>query len=885
MLNHLADDVFENLTSLAHVDLQYNKLKSLPPNTCQDLISLKLLLLKGNSITELSDQQLEGCRKLTMIPVSSNQISHLPTVSFQKMPFLTSIRASNNMINLIPADRFQNLSFLMHLDIANNQIKVLDERTFRNLHALRTLIIASNQLLTLPKPKYIFRDLNSLKELYLQDNGLHITDETLNELFRGLFSLETLFLRNNSLTHLPAKAFGDLHFQRVITLSGNALVSLPSGLFSKSPVLGSIYVSDNMLTVIGSDLFHATSYHRNFYFQIYLSNNNLSTIPDNLFYCLYLHKTLSLSGNRLVKLDKHTFRGFKVKTLKLDRNQLVRLPGEVFQNLSTLTHLSLSHNQINELPSNIVQGLSTMSYLTLQDNHLTSLYTQFESLFSLEVLDLRDNRLNILPDTLFKDLGSLKTLHLSNNQIVNLPPLIFQSLPHLTYLGLENNYIRRINVNLFRFLPMLSVVSMSSNQLQSLNLCEFTQQLKVLDISENEIETVFCCLGYGQTLRPSISRLLLAGNGLLKFPDILLNHIKGTAYIDVSNNEMEFSSLAFTFAGKITVTFPYKTTIIYKNNKVTSLLADMSPTQYDILRPIFNSYSVDMTGNDITCDCKADDMKHILKDVNTTKINELDNEYLKTWKCFTPSYLKGKALMDVSSKDLRCLENVYGCPEKCECFKNNYDTSVLVDCSGKGLTDFPISIPEETIALNMEGNLLTFHADMIIPSYISTLSKVNLKNNTIRIIPDTLIPSLVNMQELLLSDNLITVIPQGLKQMKHTIISLGGNVLICDCHAKWLFGWILSYQHYIGDIAAIMCNSGEPLMLKPPDTFICELSTAETALIIFSIVVFFAILIVILAYTYRIEIKVFMYTRFNWHPFDNPEERYMQDKLYDAFVS
>ena len=41
----------------------------------------------------------------------------------------------------------------------------------------------------------------------------------------------------------------------------------------------------------------------------------------------------------------------------------------------------------------------------------------------------------------------------------------------------------------------------------------------------------------------------------------------------------------------------------------------------------------------------------------------------------------------------------------------------------------------------------------------------------------------------------------------------------------------------------------------------------------------------ILAYKYRGEVKVFIYTHFNWHPFNRVDESDPTIKIYDAFVS
>ena len=87
--------------------------------------------------------------------------------------------------------------------------------------------------------------------------------------------------------------------------------------------------------------------------------------------------------------------------------------------------------------------------------------------------------------------------------------------------------------------------------------------------------------------------------------------------------------------------------------------------------------------------------------------------------------------------------------------------------------------------------------------------------------------------------------------MNHTKMSLGGNVLKCDCHAKWLLSWMLSYRHNILDIDDILFDSGEQLIKKPQDAFICVLSMAEVTLVVVSTVVTVSVVLISLAPTHR----------------------------------
>ena len=61
-------------------------------------------------------------------------------------------------------------------------------------------------------------------------------------------------------------------------------------------------------------------------------------------------KLLDLSGNNILTVDSHTFRGLSsLKGVKLNKNRLRELPIGVFDNLDELFTLSLSFNQLNSV--------------------------------------------------------------------------------------------------------------------------------------------------------------------------------------------------------------------------------------------------------------------------------------------------------------------------------------------------------------------------------------------------------------------------------------------------------------------------------------------------------------------------------------------------------
>ncbi len=92
------------------------------------------------------------------------------------------------------------------------------------------------------------------------------------------------------------------------------------------------------------------------------------------------------------------------------------LPSGIFDDLTSLTMLSIESTILNTLPSDIFDNLSSLTELILHDNELTS-----------------------LPSGIFDNLTSLTTLNLSYNSFTSIPSGIFVNLTSLTDLDLEGN--------------------------------------------------------------------------------------------------------------------------------------------------------------------------------------------------------------------------------------------------------------------------------------------------------------------------------------------------------------------------------------------------------------------------------------------------------------
>ena len=881
----LPENIFGNLSRLEFLTLRYNGLRVLPKGFCHGLKALMTLDLGFSDLRSLTGDQLQGCTNLRRVTIAVSGIRTISMEAVRNMTLLTYIDFSSSYLSFLPERAFHTLSHLQHLDLSHNGFPHLHKNTFSNLTALSYLNLQDSELGILPT--HLFCGLHNLQVLELSHSGSGIPLELPGDIFRGLSSLRKLYLGSSRLRLLDENIFQDLESLEILAVNDNFLQTLPAGLFEKTISLSQIHLMSNRLLQLPDNIFDRLSNVR----YIDLHGNFLRVIPRRLFYNLSRLEEVYLYDNMLTHLSRETFQFTNITSLRLEGNNLQVLPEKLFHGLP-LKSLNLKYNRITQLPKQIFQGSSAVSHLSLEANTLQKLDLVFRGLTKLLVLDLRHNSLSNLSERLFEDLNSLKTLQLSNNVLVTLPPLIFQRLQHLSYLGLTENNINYLERGIFQNLKHLSEISLRSNDLRSFDICIFTQRLKILDLSLNQLDSISCLSSERpQKHLPIFLKLNLASNLLGDFPRFIINMLEDSSHIDLSNNQLKdlsFLDLINSDWKNTAAKFPYKNVLLYNDNFVTSLSVDMSeqPTLPGKVISMFNQFRIDMSGNPLNCDCTAGLFYQIMHRINETQFDELDLKYMKTWICSEPLDVTGKALLEVPFTDLRCNFNVSGCPRRCECWSYSYFVGqVLVNCKKKGLTEVPSTMPKRIDVLHIEMNLIDSLENLGVRNYISQLSRLYLQKNKLQKIPDYLVPALIHLDELSLSDNLLTAIPHGFRYMNHTKLSLGGNVLTCDCHARWLLSWIRSYEHNIIDVDNIFCDSGEQLMMKNPYDFICELSQEEIALIAMAATFAMLVLAAILVYRYRVEIKIVLFTRFNWHPFDKPEENDVLDKLYDAFVS
>lgn len=125
--------------------------------------------------------------------------------------------------------------------------------------------------------------------------------------------------------------------------------------------------------------------------------------------------------------------------LDLTHNELVTLPA--LGELRKLQIVYVTHNNIEAIPD--CDGCENIQELHFGNNFIQEIPPQFcETMAHLRILDLRDNKIEVLPEEI-SNLQHLIRLDLTNNALTNLPNSL-SLLAHLQSLQVEGNKIRSI---------------------------------------------------------------------------------------------------------------------------------------------------------------------------------------------------------------------------------------------------------------------------------------------------------------------------------------------------------------------------------------------------------------------------------------------------------
>lgn len=799
-------------------------------------IQLQCMVMK-----EWEDLKLVSGLQIGSVNSFLMRLCPLPGISFKELMATIGIPS----IKVLQVQSHGNLS------------DTLTSRHLEGLHDLDKLSLNMNNLTKLPED--LFKDVENLIELDLKNNNIQLP----KGIFRYIPKLEVLELGSNNISYLEPGIFRNLTKLRLLNLWGNRLQNLSRSVFSDVPNLESLDLNSNGLTTLPPDVFADLIKLK----QVNLNANQFQTLPQSLF----------RNTPQLEKIQIHN-----------NRRTLKTLPPGFLANLTKLRELYLKDSNLSSLPEDLLWGCNSLENLTLKKNLLKQLPGKiFRDIKDVTVINLSNNQLVSLPDSLFSSLQKLKTLDLSYNKLTNISQELFSSLHTLQVLNLAHNEIKFIYPQAFEVQTSLKTINLSHNKLSFIHrefygeefatnsVLQTCVKLETVDLSHNQLSTI--CSDW-QVSMVHLQLLDLSHNDFTNITISDLQFVSTGLKLDLSNNKLK--------------------TIYMNEAEALALL------KYDGIKsaiPINNSVKLILKENPLACDCNAYHLVKYFKGQLNPEVNllvEIDGSKLS---CNSPEELKGTEVKDLDPRQLTCLteklvkEN--DCPRNCSCQYWPSNTALLVNCSYRGLTNIPPSLPTSVqlgewmrinhTELDLTGNKITFLPSKLGNGY-SRATKIYLSYNNLTSINLTTFSD--ELQIIELDNNNLTRIDEDslntLEKSKHIQkVSLQNNPWICDCQTKVFLNFIQANYKKIPNLKNLTCSNGIPFSELTANE-LCPTMTA--AIVSLSVTLAFLCLLmggsIAIYYRYQREIKVWLYANKLCLWFVT-EEELDKDKLYDAFIS
>lgn len=370
----------------------------------RNLTSIVSIDFSGGILEDLSKDVFVGTPNIKFVNLSYNNLRYLHPDTLKPLKFLQEIYLRGNQI-AGAAGLFGNPN-LQVIDLYENKILSLENAFPEDLWSMKELYIGKNPLEYINSSIFGFK-FRQLKVIDISDTVCANVDE---KIFHFFPYIEKVFLGGNLIGELPKTLFHNLEFLKTVDLTFNNVTSV-EGLFQNNPKIKYLFLAINSISDI-SNSFHGLIALK----KLNLSRNFIEYIDHRSFMGLEKLRFVDLSHNKIKVIESNSFSGLpKLKVLDLSFNVLENLNKSV-QNLSFLKTLRLDSTNLQDVSCEEFIGLTRLSTLSLQDNRITSLNGCFGKLYRLNSLNISANGLKTLSRDTFPEEMNSFDLSLSKNK-------------------------------------------------------------------------------------------------------------------------------------------------------------------------------------------------------------------------------------------------------------------------------------------------------------------------------------------------------------------------------------------------------------------------------------------------------------------------------------
>ncbi|XP_073410570.1 toll-like receptor 5 isoform X1 [Dendrobates tinctorius] len=452
------------LTSLKKLDLSYNNLRRLQPDSSfLGMHSLSYIILKLNKISDLCGDDLQNLRgrRLELLDLSSNPLQ-IPNRSMCHNPFRN-----------ITLGTLDISSMAWNAEKVENFFKIISGTQVKHVRMRNTAVLGSG---------YHFRNVKNPEKSTF--SGLHLSNVYIFDISRSYIS------------ELPSDIFSVFPSLLSLDLSSSQINQISPGAFSGLTQLISLNMSGNLIGEITRNSFSSLSSSP--LITLDLSSNHIGVIQYQALNSLISLDSLSLRDNALTEIPLVELLGLQFVSLKQNR---ISSPVGLTSFCPNCTFVDLSSNRMTDLRSLWeILKLRSLKQLLLGSNELSWCSPNTTKLFnsSLLYLDLSDNDLGQVWNhgqcsDIFIPLASLETLNLAKNQIFSLPESLFSELKSLQTLDLSRNNLRLLHQDLFIDLRTLKSLNIGGNYLVTLSSSSFTPLVSLQSLDLSDISPICTC--------------------------------------------------------------------------------------------------------------------------------------------------------------------------------------------------------------------------------------------------------------------------------------------------------------------------------------------------------------------------------------------------------
>ena len=535
-------------------------------------------------------------------------------------------------------------------------------------------------------------------------------------------------------------------------------------------------------------------------------------------------------------------------------------------------------------------------------------YCQFT--FSLTQLSI-DCRQSVpsVSDELSRHLGSLlsadyiakhvKSLSITNTPLTHVPASVCRLLK-LTTLSLEHNRITALPDNCFTKLTKLVTLSLAWNAITGLQdgLFEGLHSVKTLYLSHNQISSIGLRLFSNASDLTSLRSLDLSRNNLTSLEPwwyYILGNEASPVTITVQHNLISkfTNELKFDFGCEMQRPVGTLDLLLNPITHIMDILQGWNITDLTTLiclknvlgggRPLMR---FNVGGEEYVCDCIDYPIYKLY--TLSTKSSLLKEIYCTN---FRNSIGRQMQVSAIPLSEFVC-ELSDQCPSSCRCVYRPENSTLHVYCSSANISSLPLHLPPlpksyVKYKLDFSNNKLLRRLEPR-PYFVNT-SILDVSNCRLTEINSELLKEVSRLKIVNLRRNMLQSFPRQASTVNiSTTLYLGLNPWKCSCDNSWIIQWLKSL-HNISDPGDIICRSparmyGSQVLKATEDDFcvdpamkMLKISLSSTlppmALLVIVIVVFIAV--------YRLRVR--LYRRWKFHPFDR-DECVGEDMDYDVFL-